>query len=202
MSRFFKFAAFIMGLSLFVLSLVQATRPSQADDLYPTVYGDLPGGACCGVYMVTEQRLDAQRVNIDRIVQPQNPALSISPSREWRFAHVLMPRGTEVYLLPLPEGDPVRLPETVADGWYLNWATERDVLYFLGRNLDGESAFYRLSPQDITPERMTDYAFLSVRSVHEQRLPRSEPFVPWVPLFLSLNFLGLAASLRWRETLR
>ncbi len=184
-----------MGLSLLLLSLVQAVRPAQANDLYPTIYGNLPDGTCCGVYMVTEARRDAQRVHIERITQPPNPALSISPSRAWRFAHVVMPRGTEVYLLPLPEGDPVRLPAMTAQGWYFHWAAQRDILYFLRRNRDNESAFFRLTPQDIIPQQMTDYTFQSVRSVHEQPLPRTEAFSPWLTLLLGGTSLVLGVGL-------
>jgi hypothetical protein len=198
MMGFWRLLLGLLSLFLLLGTILRALQPGQPDHLYSVIYGDRPWTLCCGVYLVSEGRQVAGRVQLPAV--PQYRVLSdVSPSGSWRFANVDLGRRRAAYMVPQDGGEPLRLPDSVAQGWHYHWSPETDELYYLGWGDRQGTAFFKISPIERVPERLSGFQFGRVRSIHQQRLPILEGFTPWLLLFWGINALLIAALLKPRD---
>jgi hypothetical protein len=198
MIRFFRWVLFLLGGLLLAVICLRWFQPPQPSSIYRVIRSDPAGKECCITYLISEERRSAVRTQVSgrQEIVFGSP---YSPSGQWRFVNLTISNNqTIAFMLPVGEGDPVRLPSPVERGWYAHWSGEEDKLYFLlPQRLFGLSALYRITPQEPTPVRLTPYRFSSVSQIYEQKLPPT-PFTPWMLLFYSLTFLLLAVLMGGR----
>jgi hypothetical protein len=196
MRRAFAWLFILWGAALLSVLSLRAIYSSAPNDVYTVVYGERTFGVCCVTYALNPRTHEANRVRLGSLRQP--PAVTdIAPSGQWRYALVQTPKGFRMYFLPYGENaargtPPLQLSDEVARGWQMQWSSREDALYYLGRGGKArfEAAFYRVSPTQTRPVRLSDFIFNNVRSIHEQSLPYTSPYRP---LFLTLWGTGLAS---------
>lgn len=203
----------VFGVCLFATTTLRAIQPIETTGIYPVIAAGQPDGLCCNVYIVTDRRELAQRVQVgvgSQLAESnpffgagiQAPVITnlISNSNDWLFVPVINNDSEKyAYMIPTDGGDPVRLSDEVVQGWNHYWSEFEDTLYYVKRdNLDG-SALYSISPPATQPTRLTDNAFGEVRSINERGLPASD-FAPYLLLFWCINLLFIAGGLRaWEK---
>lgn len=179
--------------------MIRWVQPARTEHTYLTIYGSQSIFDCCHTYMVNEEKREANRVRVGSTEQP-TVVSPFSPDGRWRFAQTQLSRSVVVYLIPLPVGEIVRLPEEVGEGIEYFWSAEEPVLYY-SRLLPKENmlAYYRVSPYEREPVQLTDPIFGFVRSTSQRGLPYTE-FDPTIPLVYSMLVLFVAGGLSyWRK---
>lgn len=200
MKRFWRLLFFLFGFFLFVITVARWIQPPRPEKLYLTVYGSRYGLSCCVTYMVDEDKRRASRVQVGSTRQPtdNNP---ISPDGTWMYARTRLSRSWAMYLVSLPDGGVVRLPDQVAEGNTFFWSLEegKNKLYY-ARSIPGESlAYYVVRPDQHSPIQLTNPMFDFVRATYQERLPYTT-FSPWIPLLYSLLMLFVAGGItHWRR---
>jgi|GEM_PF-4247290 len=195
MYRVWRLVFILMGGGILLITGLRMLQPTTTSEQYRILFAAVDGRDCCDLYMISERNRTANRVQVALSSQPLQ-SYSLSPSLTWRYSVVEAKRGQyTLYFIPSDGAEPQAAPPESAYGFYYHWDTDDDMLYYL-RSIRAEPAgFFRISPAEDEPVRLSRDQFTDIRAIHEQPLPLTA-FFPWVLLFLAGNMLFLGGALR------
>lgn len=193
MIRLWRLILLLFGVFLFGITVLRWVQPARTDGLYLTIYGSRSVFDCCHTYMVNEDKRQANRVRVGSSEQPT--ILSpISADGMWMYARTRLSTSWALYLIHLPTNTILRAADEAAEGETYFWSSTDNILYY-ARVVPGESmAYYQVSPQALTPVRLTDPIFGFVRSTSQRGLPYTE-FDPLIPMLYAVLVLFVAGGL-------